>query len=150
MPTNAYHQYCNIPYMGGSNVGYPIKQFNNNSLDASNKTMTNLRPTSMPQHNNAILTGLHPNPPQFQNCDNSSSFSTMRSQYKNTTNDKKKNLTPMSSSLLLSQRKSGAVGTSSIIKEGALSYKSYDTNTTKSILRRLRSASCVPPKKKGM
>jgi hypothetical protein len=157
MTTIAYHQYCNIPYIGGSNVSYPIRP-KCSKASLYGKPLYHTAPCAMFQRNSAFGLGKHSNPVQFQSGDNSSSFAAMRSQYtsnKNVNNNynyndfKKKTFTQMPYSLYLAQQKATSVGKTSISESGLLTYKSFDKNVTKNALQRIRSASCVAPAKKG-
>jgi hypothetical protein len=153
MTTIAYHNYCNIPFIGGSYNSYKI-QPKCAGFTMYGKTMNHSYPNSSRPINQGILYGLHPNPPQFQSGDASSSFARERQQYKTST-EKSKNVfikktwTPLPYSLYLKQQKVKNVGQSSISNSGPLSYKAYDRNYTKSVLQRIRNASCVAPAKKG-
>ena len=60
---------------------------------------------------------------------------------------------PKDSSLYISARKAAAIGKSSfkntLPNSAPLSYKSYDRNDVRTLLRRTRNAGCVAPAKKG-
>ena len=71
MTTIAYHQYTNIPYMSGGYASAPV----------SGPLSTNRTPLAMGKHNYGILSGIHPNPPQFGVADGASQFSNARHQY---------------------------------------------------------------------
>jgi hypothetical protein len=71
MTTIAYHQYTNIPYLSGTYASAPVNA----------PLSTNQTPLQMPKHNYGVLTGLHPNPPQFYPADGASEFSNSRRQY---------------------------------------------------------------------
>jgi hypothetical protein len=133
------HLYCNIPYIGGSNVCYPIRTKN-----SSDKPETVKLPFAMTPHNRGVLYGMHPNPPKFQNCDSSNQLAMMR-KYRSA--DDKKSLTPLPSSMYAMQQKWKSGG--KLSASGASSYKSFDENTSRSALRRVRNSSCVAPAKKG-
>jgi hypothetical protein len=74
MTTIAYHQYTNIPYMSGSYAGAPV----------IGPLSTNRTPNTTVQNQLGVLTGIHPNPPQFYPSDGASTFSQGRSQYMRT------------------------------------------------------------------
>ena len=74
MTTIAYHQYTNIPYMSGSYASAPV----------IGPLSTNQTPLAMPYHSYGVLTGVHPNPPQFYPSDGASTFSQARAQYRRT------------------------------------------------------------------
>lgn len=151
MTTIAYHQYCNIPYIGGSNVSYPIVPKCGPST-LYGKTMNHIRPNTMRPTPQGILYGYHPNPLQFQSGDASSSFAQMRSQYKSTTekeNVYKKSFTQLPYSMYLRQQKVKNVGQSSLSVSGPLTYKCFNKNNVRTALQKVRNASCVAPAKKG-
>jgi hypothetical protein len=175
MTTIAYHQYTNIPYIGGGYASAPV----------TGPLSTNRTPSTTVQNQLGVLTGVHPNPPQFYPSDGASTFSQARAQYRrtNTTqfnfgrgtqtfsflkpttvysadlqksfvvSQSTKYVAPASSSMYMAAKKSAAVGKSSL-KQGLptnapLSYKSYDRNDVKTALRMARSGGCVAPAKKG-
>jgi|AntAceMinimDraft_12_1070368.scaffolds.fasta_scaffold00140_31 hypothetical protein len=75
MTTIAYHQYSNIPNMGGSYASAPV----------IGPLSTNKTPLQMGVHNRGILSGKHPNPPQYYPSDGAGTFSNGRHQYRRTT-----------------------------------------------------------------
>jgi hypothetical protein len=83
MTTIAYKQYTNIPYMSGSYASAPV----------NGPISTNRTPCQMPTHNLGVLTGRHPNPPQFYPSDGASQTSNARSQYLRTSSYKDATLT---------------------------------------------------------
>jgi hypothetical protein len=164
MTTIAYHQYCNIPYIGGSNTSYPIRpKCAANTLYG--KPLYHIKPCAMVKHNDGILSTRYSNPPQFQSFNSSSSFAQMRSQYRHSggalstgtttaitpvPQSKKKTFTQMPYSMYLAQQRSNSVGKSSLKQtDTPLTYKSFDRNVTKQALHRLRNSSCVAPAKKS-
>jgi len=74
MTTIAYHQYTNIPYMSGSYASAPV----------TGPLSTNRTPNTTVQNQLGVLTGVHPNPPQFYPSDGASTFSQARAQYRRT------------------------------------------------------------------
>jgi hypothetical protein len=74
MTTIAYHQYTNIPYMSGSWASAPV----------TGPLSTNRTPSTTIQNQLGVLTGVHPNPPQFYPSDGASTFSQARAQYRRT------------------------------------------------------------------
>jgi hypothetical protein len=74
MTTIAYHQYTNIPYMSGSWASAPV----------IGPLSTNRTPNTTVQNQLGVLTGVHPNPPQFYPSDGASTFSQSRAQYRRT------------------------------------------------------------------
>ncbi|NDA89391.1 MAG: hypothetical protein EBY20_00535 [Alphaproteobacteria bacterium] len=74
MTTIAYHQYTNIPYMSGSYASAPV----------IGPLSTNRTPSTTVQNQLGVLTGVHPNPPQFYPSDGASTFSQARAQYRRT------------------------------------------------------------------
>ena len=175
MTTIAYHQYTNIPYMGGGYASAPV----------IGPLSTNRTPNTNFHSELGVLTGVHPNPPQFYPSDGASTFAQARAQYRrtNTTQDNfgrgtktysfirpttqysaglqksflvsqsTKYNAPAASSLYISAKKSAAVGQSSL-KQGLpanapLSYKCYDKNDVKTSLKFVRSGGCTAPAKKG-
>jgi hypothetical protein len=74
MTTIAYHQYCNIPNMSGSYASSPVV----------GPLTTSKTPLQMHIHNRGVLSGKHPNPPQYYPSDGSSVFSGARQQYRRT------------------------------------------------------------------
>lgn len=71
MITVAYHQYANTAYMGGSYA----------SASIAGPMSTSQTPLQMANHNSGVLTGQHPNPPQFYPADGASNFRNARAQY---------------------------------------------------------------------
>jgi len=177
MTTTAFHQYCNIPFLGGSYNAYPVQGARN----------TSNTPAQMPQHNHGWLSGSHPNPPHFANDNASESFALQRAQYMRTTTTQNNfgvghitatssssskpsshfvpalhrsfpmsqttsYVAPKCASLYLHAKKSAAVGKSSfkigLSDSAPLSYgKATDTNVARSRLRRARSSGAVAPPK---
>jgi hypothetical protein len=74
MTTIAYHQYTNIPYMSGGYASAPV----------IGPLSTNRTPSTTVQNQLGVLTGVHPNPPQFYPSDGASTFSQARAQYRRT------------------------------------------------------------------
>jgi hypothetical protein len=74
MTTIAYHQYTNIPYMSGGYAAAPI----------TGPLSTHRMPHTTVQNQLGVLTGIHPNPPQFYPSDGASTFSQARAQYRRT------------------------------------------------------------------
>ena len=157
MTTIAYHQYCNISYIGGSYVCYPIDPKCGPST-LYGKPLYHIRPNSMRPTPQGVLYGFHPNPQQFQSGDASSSFSQLRLQYKSTNQKenqkeevpiKKKSFNQLPYSMYLRQQKAKNVGQSSLSVSGPLTYKCFDKNNTRTALQKVRNASCVAPAKKG-
>jgi hypothetical protein len=74
MTTIVYHQYTNIPYMSGGYAGAPV----------TGPLSTNRTPSTTIQNQLGVLTGVHPNPPQFYPSDGASTFSQARAQYRRT------------------------------------------------------------------
>jgi len=74
MTTIAYHQYTNIPYMSGSYAGAPV----------IGPLSTNRTPHTTFQNQLGVLSGIHPNPPQFYPSDGASTFAQGRAQYMRT------------------------------------------------------------------
>jgi len=74
MTTIAYHQYTNIPYMSGGYASAPV----------TGPLSTNRTPSTTIQNQLGVLTGVHPNPPQFYPSDGASTFSQARAQYRRT------------------------------------------------------------------
>ena len=174
MTTVVYHNYCNIPFGGGSYTGTPIIG-----------PISHQAPLAMPKHNYGVLSGIHPNPPQFGYADGASEFSNARHQYARTASFKEstktgtemyspikptsvfnagtqksyllsqstKYIAPTASSMYTSTRKAQAVGKSSY-KQGLpstalMTYKNYNRNDVKSALRFARAGGTVAPAKKG-
>jgi hypothetical protein len=131
MTTIAFHQYCNISFIGGSYTSSHVK--------------TSL---TMPKHphdsqstpiNNGIMTAKHSNPPKFGVSDSSASFAMGRRQFiEEVIGDHTRRI------------KNSAIGKTSMNDAGQpLSYKRYDKNDTKRALARARSHGYVAPAKKG-
>jgi hypothetical protein len=74
MTTIAYHQYTNIPYMSGGYASAPV----------IGPLSTNRTPNTTFHSELGVLTGIHPNPPQFYPSDGASTFSQGRAQYRRT------------------------------------------------------------------
>jgi len=74
MTTIAYHQYTNIPYMSGGYASAPV----------IGPLSTNRTPNTTFHSQLGVLTGIHPNPPQFYPSDGASTFSQARAQYRRT------------------------------------------------------------------
>jgi len=74
MTTIVYHQYTNIPYMSGSYASAPV----------IGPLSTNRTPNTTVHSQLGVLTGTHPNPPQFYPSDGASTFSQARAQYRRT------------------------------------------------------------------
>jgi hypothetical protein len=176
MTTIAYHQYTNIPFLGGSYNSYPI-----------NGPMNTSQRTGAIRYNQTlgVLPGIHPNPPKFYPADNSSQFSNSRRYYWRTAQSvgsqaiatlaAKESRTsnffsqssqrqypfsthmnyiaPKESSQRTEMLKSRAIGKSSykigLPTEAPLSYKNYNKNDVKTALKFARSGGCVAPAKKG-
>lgn len=131
MTTIAFHQYCNISFVGGSYASSPIKVGMNIPKHPHNSQTTPM--------NNGIMTAKHSNPPKFGVSDSSSSFAMARKQFVEETIDDH-----------MRRLKTNAIGRTSIVAEGQpLSYKSYDPNDTKRALAKARSNGYVAPAKKG-
>lgn len=175
MTSIAYHQYANIPYMGGSYAASPI-------IAPLNTYRT---PNTTSQNQLGVLSGVHPNPPQFYPSDGASAFSQGRAQYRRTrttennfgrgtrgfsflkptsqysadlqrsflVSQSTKYVAPASASMYMAAKKSAAIGQSSL-KQGLpstseLSYKNYDKNDARRAIRMARSGGCISPAKKG-
>jgi len=175
MTTIAYHQYTNIPYMGGTYASAPI----------IGPMSTNRYPHTISNHNLGVLVGKHPNPPKFYPSDNGGDFSTARSQYLRTASSNQatktgikenpdnrpmtyfcadtqrsylvsgatKYVAPKDAGSYLATIKSRAIGKSSF-KQGLpeyvpLSYKNYNRNDVKTALKFARAGGCVAPAKQG-
>jgi hypothetical protein len=114
------------------------------------KAQQHIAPFAMPKHDNGVLYGLHPNPPQFENFNGSTEYSVSRQQYKNgmvaEETLKKKKFASKSFDLYNSKLKSANVGKNTITN-GPLTFKSYDKNLVKQKIQHCRNASCVPPPK---
>lgn len=122
---------------------------------------TNQYPCALPYHSYGTITGHHPNPPTFYPSSNNSTISHSRHQYLYTNSElnsnynvgKNKYITPMSSSMRTSQKRSNAIGKSGykvgLPDSDPLSYKSYFPTDVLVHTRRVRSGGCVAPKKKG-
>lgn len=175
MTTIAYHQYSNIPNMGGSYASAPV----------IGPLSTNKTPLQMKTHNHGVLTGQRPNPPQYYPSDGASVFSIGRQQYRRTrttennfgrgtqpystipagtyysgdlhkrfkVSQSTKYVAPASSGLYLSAKKSAAIGKSSLKQSlpnsAPLTYKNYNQNDVKTALRKVRGGGTVAPMKKG-
>jgi hypothetical protein len=74
MTTIAYHQYTNIPYMSGGYASAPV----------IGPLSTDRTPNTTFHSQLGVLTGIHPNPPQFYPSDGASTFSQARAQYRRT------------------------------------------------------------------
>jgi len=74
MTTTAYHQYTNIPYMSGGYASAPV----------IGPLSTNRTPGTTIQNQLGVLSGIHPNPPQYYPSDGASTFSQARNQYRRT------------------------------------------------------------------
>jgi len=74
MTTIVYHQYANIPYMSGSYASAPV----------TGPLSTNRTPNTTVHSEYGVLTGIHPNPPQFYPSDGASTFAQGRAQYRRT------------------------------------------------------------------
>lgn len=175
MTTVAYHQYTNIPFMGGSYA----------SASVIGPISTNQTPSTTIQNQWGNLVGLRPNPPQFYPSDGASTFAQGRAQYRRTNTTQNnfqrgttayapgrpttmysgdlqksfvvsqstKYIAPASSSLYMAAKKSAAIGQSSL-KQGLsiqspLTYRSYNKNDVRTALRMARSGGCIAPAKKG-
>jgi hypothetical protein len=123
---------------------------------------TNQTPPQIPFHNEGILYGLRPTPPQFypsQEPVYAEMNTNARHQYKRTTNHQSqpqftgKMVQPMSSSLHINTLKSNAIGKSAykinLPNDVPIGTKSYVPSGTRSAIRRVRSGGCVAPAKKG-
>ena len=160
MTTIAYHQYTNIPYMG-SYASAPI----------IGPLSTNRTPNTNFHSELGVLSGIHPNPPQFYPSDGASTFAQGRAQYRRTNTTQfnfgrgtqmyssipesksTKYISPASSSMYMAAKKCAAIGKSSLKcglpNNSQLSYKCYIKNDVKSAIRTARSGGCSAPAKKG-
>lgn len=118
---------------------------------------TNQYPGAMPPHNSGVLTGRHPNPPQFYPADNTSNFSNARREFLRVATrvpiSATKYVAPMQSSMHVCARKRASIGKTSY-KQGLpdsapLSYKAYNANDARHALRTVRGGGCSAPRKKG-
>jgi len=175
MTTIAYHQYTNIPYMGGSYASAPV----------IGPLSINRTPNTNYHSELGVLYGIHPNPPQFYPSDGASTFAQGRAQYRrtNTTqfnfgrgtqmyssipetnqysgdlqqkftvSQSTKYISPASSSMYMAAKKCAAIGKSSLKcglpNNSPLSYKCHIKNDVKSAIRTARSSGCSAPAKKG-
>jgi len=131
MTTIAFHQYCNISFIGGSYTSSPIK---NGIAIPQHPHDSQTRPI-----NNGILTAKQSNPPKFGVSDSSASFAMGRRQFIEEVNDDH-----------IRRIKTNTIGETSMNASGQpLSYKRYDKNDTKRALAKARSHGYVAPAKKG-
>ena len=143
MTTIAFHQYCNISFVGGSYVASPIMQ---PMTEPHRPNDVHARPID-----NGILSAKRANPPKFGVSDSAASFAMGRRQYTvadmNTPNPSQDAYSDPTDRLR--RIKSSAIG-STINKDGqGITYKSYNVNDVKSALSKVRGHGCVAPAKKG-
>lgn len=114
---------------------------------------TNNYPNSLPSHNKGVLKGFSPNPPLFypsQEPPSYSQFAMSRRMFARSVNktpiiNKSK---PVDSSLHILNRKAQAVGkTTTNPNLGQYTTKNYDSNVSRSAIRRSRSSGYVVPPK---
>ena len=175
MTTIAYHQYTNIPYMGGTYASSPV----------IGPMSTNNYPSIISNNNLGVLVGKHPNPPKFYPSDTSGGFANNRSQYARTSSSKEatktginenpnprpisffcadtqrsyltsnatKYIAPTNSGQYMATLRSRAIGKSSykqgLSNNAPISDKNYNRNDSRDALRFARSGGCIAPAKKG-
>ena len=131
MTTIAFHQYCNISFIGGSYSSSPVKVGMNIPKHPHDSQTTPI--------NNGIMTAKHSNPPKFGVSDSSASFAMARKQFvEDVIDDHTRRI------------KISTIGETSMVANGQpLSFKRYDINDAKRALAKVRNQGYVAPAKKG-